>query len=105
MAATSARPVGAVAFMASGAAALIFEVCLQRQLSRLLGVSGWSTAIVLATYMTGLLLGAALLGPWADRIARPLRAYSWFEAGIGVWALAVPLLTAIATQLLVGAFA
>src|SRR4051812_49024616 len=55
------RRLGAAAFAASGAAALILEVCLQRQLARLLGVSGWSTAIVLATYMAGLMLGAALL--------------------------------------------
>ena len=99
------RPLGALAFLTSGAAGLIFEVCLQRQLVRLLGVSGWSTAIVLATYMTGLLLGSALLGPWADSLKRPLRAYACLELGIGAWALAVPSLIAVATRVVVKIFA
>ena len=63
------------------------------------------TAIVLATYMSGLLLGSALLGPWADRIKRPLRAYAGFELAIGLWALALPALTAMLGALLVRFFA
>ena len=45
-------------FVLSGAAGLVFEVVLQRELSRVFGVSAFAAATVLAAYMVGLSLGA-----------------------------------------------
>jgi len=61
-------------------------------------------AAVLAAYMGGLALGAALIGRWLSRIRNPLRSYAWLELGIGIGALLVPLALALAGKLLVAMF-
>jgi spermidine synthase len=79
-------------FVLSGAAALVFEVALQRSLTRAFGVSAFATSTVLAAWMTGLALGALAFGRAADRAPRPLRLYAFFELGIAAWALVTPTL-------------
>src|SRR4051812_50163495 len=49
---------------------------------------------VLSVFMGGLALGSWLAGRFADRIADRLRAYALAEAGVGIYALAVPLVLA-----------
>jgi len=88
-------------FAASGAAGLVFEVALQRSLTRVFGVSAFATSTVLAAYMAGLALGALLLGSRAERSKNPLRLYAGLELGIGVCAAVLP----VATPALVGVFA
>lgn len=85
------RRLSLVMFVLSGAAALVFEVALQRSLARAFGVSAFATATVLAAYMAGLALGAVAFGRLADRSASPLRLYAWLELGIGACAAAMPL--------------
>ena len=46
--------------------------------------------------MGGMALGAYLLGARVDRAARPLRIFAFLEAGIGAYALVLPLLLAAA---------
>lgn len=89
------RALDAVFFL-SGCAALLFETLWFRQAGLLLGNSVWASAIVLASFMTGLALGnlgAARLGA---RLRRPLLVYAGLEALIAatglLLVLALPLL-------------
>lgn len=68
----------------SGAAALIFEGLWFRQAGLVLGNSVWASSLVLASFMTGLGLGNALMIRLGERAARPLRWYAVMEAAIGV---------------------
>lgn len=79
-------------FVFSGAAGLVFEVALQRELSRAFGVSAFATATVLAAYMAGLSLGAWLLGARADRWSpkRAVAVYAGLEVGIALCAVVLP---------------
>jgi spermidine synthase len=79
-------------FVLSGAAALVFEVALQRSLTRAFGVSAFATSTVLAAWMAGLALGAVAFGRAADRSRTPLRLYAGLELGIAAWALVTPAL-------------
>jgi spermidine synthase len=77
-------------FALSGAAGLVFEVALQRSISRAFGVSAFATSTVLAAWMTGLAVGAVLFGRAADRSKAPLKLYAWLELGIGGAAAVTP---------------
>jgi len=74
----------------SGATGLVYEVVWSKLLADVLGNSGQAHAIVLATFMGGLALGAWLFGSLADRLARPLMLYAGIELGVGVYALVFP---------------
>jgi spermidine synthase len=74
----------------SGATALVYEVVWGKWLANLLGNSGQAHAVVLATFLFGLALGAWVFGRRADRSPRPLRLYAVLEAGIAAYALAFP---------------
>ncbi len=90
------RRLGFLMFVLSGAAALVFEVALQRSLTRAFGVSALATSTVLAGWMAGLALGAILFGRLADRSKRPLTLYAWLEVGIGLCALVMPFVVPLA---------
>lgn len=81
-------------FFLSGATSLVYQTLWERALHLLLGTSGQALATVLAAFMAGLGLGGWLGGRWTP--ARPLRAYGWLELGIGVYALAFPLVLDLA---------
>ncbi|HYV49636.1 MAG TPA: fused MFS/spermidine synthase [Myxococcaceae bacterium] len=74
----------------SGATGLTYELVWSRHLGNLLGNSGEAHAVVLATFMGGLALGAWALGGAADRTARPLRLYGMLELATAAYALAFP---------------
>lgn len=74
----------------SGATGLVYEVVWSKVLSDVLGNSGQAHAIVLATFMGGLALGAWLFGGLADRLQRPLALYAFIELGVGLYALVFP---------------
>ncbi|MHB8874975.1 MAG: fused MFS/spermidine synthase [Myxococcaceae bacterium] len=74
----------------SGATALVYELIWSKHLSNVLGNGGQSHAVVLATFMGGLALGAFVFGRMVDRARSPLRLYGYFELGIGLYALAFP---------------
>lgn len=90
------RRLGFIMFVVSGAAGLVFEVALQRSLTRAFGVSALATSTVLAAWMAGLALGAILFGRLADRTKAPLRLYAWLEVGIGVCAAVMPFVVPLA---------
>src|SRR4051794_12629168 len=80
----------AVCFILSGATGLIYEVLWARMLGLVFGATTFAISTVLAAFMGGLALGSAWAGRLAARIKRPLRAYALIEAGIALYALAVP---------------
>lgn len=81
-------------FLASGATGLILEVVWTRVLGTVFGNTVYAASAVLTTYMLGLAAGSLLLGRVADRIRRPLLLYGCLEIGVGLYAIAFPLLAA-----------
>src|SRR5688572_3530771 len=78
-------------FFASGAAGLLLEVVWSKYLSLLLGNSIHGVATVVAAFLGGLGLGAALGGRWASRVRDPLLAYGLLEGVVAVLGLSSPL--------------
>jgi hypothetical protein len=78
------------AFLASGAAALIYQVSWQRILALQSGVGLYSIAVIVASFMAGLgggsLLGARLSVRLTPR--RALRAFALVELGLGLFGAA-----------------
>ena len=81
----------ALCFFLSGFAALLYETVWLRQFAILVGTSEQALAIVLASYMGGLALGAAVAGTYVRQIRRPLLTYGVLELLIAVSALLMPL--------------
>lgn len=79
-------------FLLSGATALVYQVIWVRMLGMVVGHSVLAIAVVVATTMAGLGLGARLAGGVARRSGRPLVGYGLLEAAIGLFALASPTL-------------
>src|SRR6266478_2394481 len=70
-------------FVASGAAALIYEVVWFHLLRLVIGASALSLGILLASFMGGMFLGSFLLARLVPRSYDPLRTYGLLEIGIG----------------------
>jgi spermidine synthase len=82
-------------FLVSGATALVYQVIWVRMLGLVVGHSIYAVSTVVATYMAGLGLGARLAGNAAERVPRPLVGYGALEVGIGLFALASPLVLSL----------
>ncbi|MFP6608517.1 MAG: fused MFS/spermidine synthase [Myxococcota bacterium] len=91
-------------FFLSGLAALIYQTAWTRQFAFVFGTSELAVASVLAAYMGGLALGAAVAGRLVPRIRRPILVYGLLELAIGLTALAVPWGLSAATRLYVAVF-
>jgi spermidine synthase len=74
-------------FLASGGAALIYEVLWLKQLGLLFGNTAQAAAATLAVFFLGLSAGARAWGERAARSANPLRGYALLEIAIPVSAL------------------
>ncbi|MFQ5670237.1 MAG: fused MFS/spermidine synthase [Acidobacteriota bacterium] len=74
-------------FFTSGGLALAQEIAWSELLARSLGHESAAVAVVAATFLAGLALGAA----WGARLTgacrRPLRLYGWLELGVGATSL------------------
>lgn len=81
---------GCAAAFLGGAAALGYQVCWSKILVVPLGNSADATAIVLASFMLGMALGAAILGKLGDGFKRPLRLYALLELGLAGYAALMP---------------
>ncbi|MFN7979539.1 MAG: fused MFS/spermidine synthase [Vicinamibacterales bacterium] len=90
----------------SGAAALVYEVAWTRLLTLSFGHGVAAASTVLAAFMGGLAVGAAIAGPASDRLdrARALRLYAISELAVALLALAMPLGLAAFEPLLRGAY-
>jgi spermidine synthase len=81
-------------FFFSGAASLLYEVLWMRRLTLVFGATQPAVATILAAFMLGLAIGAALGGRVADRRSDLLRIYGFLELGIAAYALVFPTLVA-----------
>jgi spermidine synthase len=76
--------------LGSGFCALVYQTAWLREFRLIFGASTAASAAVVALFIAGLGLGGLLLGPRADRQARPLLFYAWLEAGIALSAALTP---------------
>jgi len=90
-----------VCFFVSGFAALLYETAWTRELASVFGTSELAISAVLAAYMGGLALGAALIARWAPQIKRPILVYGLLELGIALGALWVPYVIRVLSSLYV----
>ena len=67
----------------SGAAGLMIEVVFTRRLVQVFGSTSEAVATVLAAFMAGFAIGAAIWGRVADRFEHPVRVYAALEVAIG----------------------
>ena len=72
----SRRPLLYGCFFASGAAGLILEIVWSKYLSLLLGNSIYGVSTVVAAFLGGLGIGAAIGGRWAARTREPFLLYA-----------------------------
>jgi len=93
-----------ICFFLSGFAALLYETAWTREFGFVFGTSELAIAAVLAAYMAGLALGAAVAGRVAHRLRRPVLVYGALELGIALCALAVPTGIRAVTALYVALF-
>jgi len=76
-------------FAASGCAALIYEIVWFKLLEHVIGSTGISIGVLLATYMGGLFAGSLAFPRLVSARRHPLRVYAMIEAAIGVCGIAV----------------
>ena len=82
-------------FFASGFAGLIYESIWTHYLKLFLGHAAYAQTLVLAIFMGGMALGAAVVGQYSARLRNPMLAYAAVEAAIGLAAISFhPLFTA-----------
>jgi spermidine synthase len=93
-------PVLLVLFVASGCAALIYEIVWFELLQLVIGSSALSLSILLATFMGGMCLGSLALPRLISPGQHPLRVYASLELGIGI----IGVLVLIAMPLVGGAY-
>ena len=76
-------------FVASGCAALIYEIVWFQLLSLIVGSSAISLGVLLATFMGGMCIGSIGLSRVVSSSRHPLAVYAALEAGIGIFGLLV----------------
>ena len=94
----------AACFFLSGFAALLYQAAWLKKLGVVFGTSHVAVATVLAAYMAGLALGAALAARFAPAVRRPVLVYGVLEGFIGITALLVPVLLGVAQLLFITLF-
>src|SRR5262245_11491392 len=88
--------------VASGFAALGYQIVWTQQAAAWLGHEAAAVLAVVAAFFGGLALGALALGPRIDRSGHPGRWYAACEALIGLWCVALAfLMTPVSQWLLV----
>ncbi len=94
----------AACFFLSGFAALLYQAAWLKKLGVIFGTSHIAVATVLAAYMAGLALGAALAARYAPAVRRPVLVYGVLEGFVGITALLVPVLLGFAQLLFIDLF-
>jgi spermidine synthase len=88
----------------SGASALVFESVWFHECGLVFGNSVWASAIVLASFMSGLALGNGLAGRFGSRVGRLMGVYAIAELMIAVSAIALTVILPLLTRALAPAF-
>ncbi len=86
-------------FLLSGVAGLVYQTSWSQELTLVLGASDLAVATVLAAFMGGLALGAALAARRSLGLRRPILVYALLELGIAASALALPAGLALVARL------
>jgi len=76
-----------ILYAVSGAIALGYEVIWSQAIVQFIGTRSFAFAVVLATYLLGLVIGSALYARWADRVRDPWSAFGLLIAIAGLTAL------------------
>lgn len=96
-------PVVLALFVASGCAALIYEIVWFQLLELVIGSSAVSIGVLLGTYMGGMCIGSLALGRFVRSTVHPLRVYALLEVGIAACGLlmlvAMPLVQNVYTAI------
>ena len=88
-----ANPIILSCFFVSGLTALIYQVVWTRVLTLVFGNTTFAYSTILTVFMIGLALGSKYFGKLIDRKGySPIKMYALLEGGIGIYALAFPLL-------------
>ncbi|MEW5945630.1 MAG: fused MFS/spermidine synthase [bacterium] len=88
----SVRRVILLCFFLSGLSGLVYEIVWVRQFTLIFGNTVYAVGAVLAAFMGGLGLGGFHFGRRIDRSGHPVLVYGVLESGVGLYALALPLL-------------
>lgn len=86
-------------FVLSGSAGLLYQTAWTRAYALVLGTSEDAVAVVLAAFMGGLAIGAAVSARLVDRVRRPVLVFGVLELGVGLTGLALPSLLSAAGAL------
>src|SRR5687767_2271422 len=89
-------------FVASGAAALIYEVAWLQMLQLIVGSTAVSLAVLLATFMGGMCAGSLLLPRFVSPERHPLAVFAALEAATAATALLVLVILPFVRGLYVG---
>jgi spermidine synthase len=81
-----------ILFFFSGFSALVYQIIWFRKFSLVFGVDVFALATVLSAFMGGLALGNFVFGRLADKLPNTLQLFALLEFGIGIFALAFPVL-------------
>ncbi|HWD31536.1 MAG TPA: fused MFS/spermidine synthase [Pseudomonas sp.] len=81
-------PQAALLLLASGAAALVYQVLWIKQLSLVVGVEVYAITAGISAFFAGLALGGLWLGRHADRLLRPMRFYALLEVAVAACGIA-----------------
>jgi spermidine synthase len=81
--------------LASGAAALLYQIVWLRWFKLLFGTTAFAASATLCAFFLGLAFGSALFARRAGRSPTPLRDYAWVEILVGATALAVPFVVSL----------
>ncbi|GIU68387.1 MAG: hypothetical protein KatS3mg001_237 [Candidatus Pacearchaeota archaeon] len=74
-----------IAFVFSGAAALIYEITWIRPLQFVFGSTVYTISIIFAAFMGGLALGSLIISKYIDKLKNLPKTYALFEIGIGIY--------------------
>lgn len=74
----------ALLLIASGTAALIYQVLWIKQLTLIVGVDVYAVTLGVSAFFAGLALGGLVIARWADRVTSPLRLYAALETGVAL---------------------
>ena len=99
--AANGRGVGISIMVASGFAGLGYQIVWTQQSALWLGHESAAVLAVVAAFFGGLAAGALLLGARIERSARPARWYVGCEIAIAAWSVALALLLAPVSDLLI----
>jgi spermidine synthase len=92
-------PLMMVLFVASGCAALIYEIVWFQVLQLVIGSSAVSLAVLLGTFMGGMCAGSLLLAKFVDPMRHPLDVVARLEGLIGVCGAALVILMPLVSRL------